>query len=106
MVKYLLESCDVSRNAFDKNDQTALHFACIQGHYHVALTLVEYYAYVEVDTPSGLQPLHLAAVWGHPTICKLLVDNNASVDAMTNSEGLAPLHCAARTGHTEVWCLN
>jgi len=102
VVRFLLQEADASRNVLDKNDQTPLHFACIGGHYQCCVALIEYFAYVEVDTLSNLQPLHFAALSGHTAICKLLLENNANVDVLCAEDLQSPLHCAASRGHVEV----
>jgi len=105
VVRFLLQEADASRNVLDKNDQTPLHFACIGGHYQCCVALIEYFAYVEVDTLSNLQPLHFAALSGHTAICKLLLENNANVDVLCAEDLQSPLHCAASRGHVEVVAL-
>jgi len=50
---------------------------------------------------NGDTPLHHAAARGHLDIAKLLLSNNAPVNA-TNSVGETPLHSAAATGRTEL----
>lgn len=105
MVRYLLEDTNATPNVLDKNDQTALHFACIGGHYQCCVALIEHLAYVEVETTSNLQPLHFAALSGHTAICRLLLDANANVDVLCAEDLQSALHCAASRGHVDVVAL-
>jgi len=86
----------------DKNDQTALHFACIGGYLDVCGKLIEHKAYVEVDTVSNLQPLHFAALSGHTSIARLLLQHNADINCLCAEDLQSPLHCASSRGHAEV----
>lgn len=85
-----------------QNDQTALHFACIGGHYACCRSLIDHHAYVEVDTNSNLQPLHFAALSGHTAICKLLLETKANVNVLCAEDLQSALHCAASRGHVDV----
>ena len=64
--------------------------------------LVSFKAFVEVDTPSNLQPLHFAALSGHTNICKQLLENKANVDVLCAEDLQSALHCAASRGHVDV----
>ncbi|EDO45485.1 predicted protein, partial [Nematostella vectensis] len=46
----------------------------------------------------GFTPLHIAVVYGHWEIVKLLLDEGADVEAQTKN-GYQPLHLAAQYGH-------
>jgi len=99
VVAYLLEKAHASANMLDKNDQTALHFACIGGYLEVCQKLIDHEAYTEVDTASNLQPLHFAALSGHTSIAKLLLQNGADINCLCAEDLQSPLHCAASRGH-------
>jgi len=102
VVKYLVSEASAAPNMLDKNDQTALHFACIGGYLDVCAELIEFQAYVEVDTVSNLQPLHFAALSGHTAIAKLLLHHGADINCLCAEDLQSPLHCAASRGHAEV----
>lgn len=102
VVKYLVMDAKASPNMLDKNDQTALHFACIGGYLDVCHELIQWQAYVEVDTVSNLQPLHFAALSGHTSIAKLLLHHGADINCLCAEDLQSPLHCAASRGHAEV----
>ena len=51
------------------------------------------------DTELNM-PLHFSACCGHTAVGRLLIANNADINARDN-DGM-PLHCAAQNGHTAV----
>ena len=50
---------------------------------------------------DGRTPLHWASENGHLEVAKLLLANNANVDA-ADKDGRTPLHFACQNGHLEV----
>lgn len=50
---------------------------------------------------DGQTPLHFAAIAGHNSITKYLLENNAQTNVQ-DSSGATPLHEAVRYGHTEI----
>lgn len=50
---------------------------------------------------DGQTPLHLAAISGHSSITKYLLENNAQTNVQ-DSSGATPLHEAVRYGHTKI----
>ncbi len=50
---------------------------------------------------DGQTPLHYAAIAGHKSITKYLLENNAQTNVQ-DSSGATPLHEAVRYGHTEI----
>lgn len=50
---------------------------------------------------DGQTPLHLAAIQGHTSITKYLLENNAFTNVQ-DSSGATPLHEAVRYGHTKI----
>jgi uncharacterized protein len=61
---------------------------------------------VNVWSPDGFTPLHLAAFFKHPEAVRLLVDNGADLEAISRNRTFAPearpLHSAAAAGDVEV----
>ena len=88
----------------------AIHIAAYTGKSEVVRLLCQEYG-VDVncntsetlDKPllEGLTPLYWAAVNGHAELVKLLLFNNADVNA-NRTDGATLLYVAAQNGHTEV----
>jgi hypothetical protein len=53
-------------------------------------------------TLEGLTPLHFAAAYGHNGVCRLLLQEGASLFS-TSFRGISPLHVAAHFGHVMVF---
>ncbi|TMW44625.1 hypothetical protein DOY81_010296 [Sarcophaga bullata] len=92
-----------SINCQDVNGYTALHHACLNGHYEVAKVLLSHQAAHDIPDIRGSTPLYLAAWAGNEHIVNLLliIRGNDSLDAQT-IENETALHCAAQHGHNAV----
>ena len=92
-----------SINCQDVNGYTALHHACLNGHYEVAKVLLSHQAAHDIPDVRGSTPLYLAAWAGNEHIVNLLliIRGNDSLDAQT-IENETALHCAAQHGHNAV----
>lgn len=81
-VAYLIQK-GAKRNALDGNRDTALHWAAYKGDPNV-LGLLLYYDLEDhqqqITAPDvyGQTPLHLAALRGHKTVCRYILDHLAS----------------------------
>ena len=76
------------------NDETPLMMACLKGQADMARRLVARGADVN---KTGWTPLHYAATGGHVEIMRMLLDQNAYIDA-ESPNGTTPLMMAARYG--------
>ena len=86
-------------NSTDKQGNTLLMIAAVQGHEALAKLLIDRKADVARRSPAGDSALMLASLKGHLGIVKLLVEHRAPISYST---GWAPLHYAAFEGRTEV----
>ncbi|XP_063913940.1 uncharacterized protein LOC135130477 isoform X2 [Zophobas morio] len=82
----------------EANACTALHNACSNGHYDVAVYLIENGADVNVKNVNGDVPLCFAANSGYLDIVKLLMEHGAELD-VPNHHGTTGLYAAAANGH-------
>jgi hypothetical protein len=86
-------------NSTDKQGNTLLMIAAVQGHEALVKLLIERKADVARRSPAGDSALMLASLKGHLAVVKLLVEHHAPISYKT---GWAPLHYAAFEGKTEV----
>ena len=86
---------------YDKNGNTFLHKAVLEGHIDIVKLLLDAGADKDVKDWYGSTPLHMATQNHHTDIVNLLLD--AGVDKeVKNRDGWTPLHYAAENGHTDI----
>jgi ankyrin repeat protein len=101
----IYKSCASDSNIFafrtgKTQSTTGLHLAAYFGLETAASTLVHETSIVDAHKSNDITPIMIAALRGHETIVKLLLDHNATVDP--NPSGLMPLYFAACGGHTSI----
>ncbi|XP_077982816.1 ankyrin repeat domain-containing protein 27-like [Glandiceps talaboti] len=94
----LLLDCRGSPNLADNDGNTPLHQCCANGHEDCVKAVVYFdKAIVPVDVNAanlqGDTPLHHASRWGYEGIVEILLEHNASVEAV-NRRKETPLLCA------------
>jgi len=81
--------------------ETALHFACWNGHHEIVEYLHGQRANMQQKADDGKMPLHMAAWNGHAETTRLLVEWRADTCDKAN-DGNAPLHMACWNGHLDI----
>jgi ankyrin repeat protein len=84
---------------------SALVCAARGGHTSVVYRLLEAGASVNNDAgkaPSQVNPLMSAAIAGHESVCRVLLDKNADVNISMADTGWTPLMFAAHNGYLQV----
>src|SRR5690242_4853404 len=104
MIKFLcLNLLLLGATAFGMdNPNDELFEATKIGDYKAVKRLLAQGASVDARTTIGWTPLMWAAGCGHADVCRLLIENNAVVDAIDIYDGSASLHRAAMNGHADV----
>lgn len=99
----LLRKCRPDLNhTFGKKRLTALGWAAHKGYLRCCQLLIEYGANPATKCGDGVTALHLAASGGGSvSVCKLLIENNAPVNARS-SKKQTPLCLAAQKGFSQV----
>ena len=81
---------------------TKLHWEAANGNTKVVKLLLKEGENIDVkDTSNDMTPLHAATMFGYAEVAKILLDNDADIDAK-NEDGVTPLHYASFNGHTEI----
>jgi ankyrin repeat protein len=76
--------------------------ACQWGDASEVRQLIREYPWLaEAPDANGITPLHVASMWGHESIVRMLIDRGAKVNAQ-NRAGMTPLHSASMAGHCGV----
>lgn len=97
VVTALLENPLTQVEVRTAQDESALMLAALKGYLNICKLLVTRDA--DVNKP-GWAPLHYAATGGHVDVMRLLLDNNAYIDA-ASPNGTTPLMMAARYGSND-----
>jgi len=89
----------------------AIHIAAYSGNAGVVRLLCQEYGVdvncstsetLEKEPKKGMTPLEWAARRGHNDVVKVLLENNADVNASRHTDGVTALYIAAQNGHAEV----
>ncbi|XP_047134098.1 uncharacterized protein LOC100209684 isoform X1 [Hydra vulgaris] len=99
-VQSLIDSgCDI--NCRDEYGQTILHAIVRDWHPDVALFAIHNNIDVNVQDKYGRSPLHLAAALNCKEMAKVLLDNGADIELLTENEKQSPTHFAAKYNSVE-----
>ena len=99
--RYLLEA-GAKVNAQTSTGDTALTYACENGHTEVADLLLKYGAELEHESEGGRTPLMKAARAGHLLTVSFLLKQGAEVNRATANNDHTPLSLACAGGHQGV----
>ena len=103
LCKILIDKYNFDKDTADKDGWTALHYSSRCGSYE----LFRYFADMGVDIylkdNHGRNCLHIAALYGHLNLCKILIDKHNFDKHMPTNKGLTVLHYSARYGSYELF---
>ena len=91
------------RADYSPDDLTSLHWAAAAGCRDVVEFLLsdDVHADPRATRCNNFTPLHSAAMEGHSSICKLLLDAGADPNVQTDPQGYTPMHSASWGGHVD-----
>ena len=98
IVKLLVETYDVEVN---KTGWTALHYAATNGYDDIVKYLLDHAAYIDAESPNASTPLMMAAMGGHITTVKLLLDEGADMN-LRNQQKMDVIDFAKRYHQDEI----
>lgn len=107
--KIILASPGLVNSRDSRNGFTSLHWAIIAGRTNLVCWLIDHGADVNAADPSGMTPLHKAAVFNRVASAEALIAAGADMSALGRKYGvlrLMPIHLAAEEGNADmVKCL-
>lgn len=102
LVKYLISNAGAEINTATSSGDTALTYACDNGHTDVAEVLVSAGANIEQEADGGRTPLMKACRSGHASTVEFLISRGANVNKVSTNCDQTPLSLACSHGHLEV----
>ena len=101
LCRALIENHNFDVHVTDCEGLTALHFSVKSGGYELFKLFVENGIDVCLKTDDGKNCLHIAAEFGHLSLCKILIDKHILDVNITDSIGWEALHFSAKRGSYE-----
>ena len=87
----------------DDDGWTALHYSARKGCYESLKFLADVGNDIYQNSHHGRNSLHIAALFGHLNLCKILIDKHNFDVHMADNKGWAALHHSARCGNYELF---
>jgi len=98
LVKILVDQKQVPVN---RSGWTPLHYACTNGHYDIALFLLDKGAAVDSRSPNETTPLMMAIRAGNIQLARLLLDRGADI-RLRNQQGYSAIDAAELFNQEEI----
>ena len=92
-------------NALGENGNSALAFACANGHADCTSLLISNGATVDLRSNLGNSPLHAACWADSPKCIRILIDAKAEVNLRSSTNGATPMHVAVQGNRDEALLL-
>lgn len=92
-------------NSLGENGNSALAFACANGHADCAHQLLRNGATVDLPSEMGNTPLHAACWADSPKCIRILLDAKANVNQCSDVSGATPMHVAIQGNRDEALAL-
>ena len=92
LCKILVDKHKFDVNSDDNDGLTALHHSAYYGNYELISFFANKGADIHVKTKHGWNCLHIAAICGHLTLCKILIDKHKIDINSDDNNGYTALH--------------
>ena len=97
----------IDKHKFDvlvtcKSGWTALHLSARNGSYELLTFFVDIGTDIHLKTNKGQNCLHIAALYGHLNVCKILIDKHNFDVHMNDNDGWTALHFCAKNDSYEL----
>ena len=83
--------------------ETAVHYSAEKGSYELIRYFVDMGADIYHKNNEGVNCLHIAALYGHLSLCKMLIDKHNFDVHLIDNLGFTALHFSARYGSYELF---
>ena len=87
----------------DKDGWTPLHYFARNGSYDLFTYFADMEAHIYCKGNKGENCLHIAALYGHLNICKILKNKHKFDVHMADNKGWTALHCSAASGSYDLF---
>ena len=101
--KMLIEKQDFDIDMTDNDGRSALHYSVRCGSYKIFRYFADMGADIYLKNENGWNCLHIAALYGHLNLCKILIDKHKFDVDMVDNDGCSALHYSARHGSYEIF---
>ena len=102
LCKELVDAQNIDVHMLDNEGWAVLHYSVRNGNQELVTYFADMVTDIHAKTKHGMNCLHLAALYGHFDLCKILLDKyNVDMDMADNEEWTA-LHFSARYGSYEL----
>ena len=98
LCKTLIYQHNFNVNVADSNGWKSLHFSAIIGSYKLVNFFADLGTDIHLKTENGMNCLHIAALSGHLSLCKRLIDEHNFDVHITDNNGWTSLHFSAMNG--------
>ena len=102
LCKTLIKKHNLDLEKPDDGGWTALHYSAKSDSYKLVKIFIDMGIDINLNATDGMNCLHIAAEYGHLSLCKMLI-NEYNVDVeLPDNDGWIALHYSARNGSYEI----
>ena len=103
LCKTLIDNNKFDVHIADNEGYAALHYSARTGSYELMKYFFDMGTDIYCKTKTGLNCLHIAALSGHLSLCKTLIENHGFDVSFADNDGCTALHHSVRSGSYELF---